>query len=113
MTVSLQLGGGGGVILPEEIKELMAYGITKIYSPDDGRAMGLQGMINDLVEKADYPTGHTVDSRPLTVDTEKLRSDKKTYLDIKSRDGWVSILELQPEGKKRMTLSEFFRGNKL
>lgn len=55
----------------------------------------------------------TVDSRPLTVDTEKLRSDKKTYLDIKSRDGWVSILELQPEGKKRMTLSEFFRGNKL
>ena len=50
-------GGGGGVILPEEIKELMAYGITKIYSPDDGRAMGLQGMINDLVEKSDYPTG--------------------------------------------------------
>jgi methylmalonyl-CoA mutase len=44
-------GGGGGVILPEEIKELMDYGITKIYSPDDGRAMGLQGMINDLVEE--------------------------------------------------------------
>ncbi len=50
-------GGGGGVILPEEIKELMAYGITKIYSPDDGRAMGLQGMINDLVERSDFPTG--------------------------------------------------------
>jgi isobutyryl-CoA mutase len=62
------VGGGGGVILPEEIKELMDYGITKIYSPDDGRAMGLQGMINDLVEKADFPTGQTVDSRPLTVD---------------------------------------------
>ncbi|MFD2585878.1 methylmalonyl-CoA mutase family protein [Croceitalea marina] len=46
-------GGGGGVILPEEIKELMDYGITKIYSPDDGRKMGLQGMINDLVSKAD------------------------------------------------------------
>ncbi|WP_350292398.1 methylmalonyl-CoA mutase family protein [uncultured Croceitalea sp.] len=46
-------GGGGGVILPEEIKELMDYGITKIYSPDDGRKMGLQGMINDLVMKAD------------------------------------------------------------
>jgi len=45
-------GGGGGVILPSEIAELQAYGITKIYSPDDGRAMGLQGMINDLVEKA-------------------------------------------------------------
>ena len=45
-------GGGGGVILPSEIAELQAYGITRIYSPDDGRAMGLQGMINDLVEKA-------------------------------------------------------------
>ena len=50
-------GGGGGVILPEEIKELHDYGIVRIYSPDDGREMGLQGMINDLVEKSDYPTG--------------------------------------------------------
>ena len=50
-------GGGGGVILPSEIEELHAYGITKIYSPDDGRALGLQGMINDLVQKADFPVG--------------------------------------------------------
>ena len=50
-------GGGGGVILPEEIKDLMDYGITRIYSPDDGREMGLQGMINDLVQKADFPIG--------------------------------------------------------
>ena len=50
-------GGGGGVILPEEIKDLMQYGIARIYSPDDGRAMGLQGMINDLVEKSDLPLG--------------------------------------------------------
>lgn len=49
-------GGGGGVILPEEIKELMDYGITRIYSPDDGREMGLQGMINDMVEKSDVLT---------------------------------------------------------
>lgn len=53
-------GGGGGVILPQEIKELMDYGITRIYTPDDGRAMGLQGMINDLVEKSDYPTGEEI-----------------------------------------------------
>jgi len=46
-------GGGGGVILPSEIAELMEYGITRIYSPDDGRSMGLQGMINDLVEQCD------------------------------------------------------------
>ena len=52
--------GGGGTILPEEIKELHAYGIDRIYHPDDGRAMGLQGMINDLVQKADFPTGRDV-----------------------------------------------------
>ena len=50
-------GGGGGTILPTEIDELHAYGITRIYSPDDGRAMGLQGMINDLVQKSDFATG--------------------------------------------------------
>jgi methylmalonyl-CoA mutase len=48
--------GGGGVILPEEIKDLMEYGITKIYSPDDGRALGLQGMINDLVQASLNPS---------------------------------------------------------
>ena len=50
-------GGGGGVILPEEIKELQDYGITRIYSPDDGREMGLQGMINDLVKGSDFAIG--------------------------------------------------------
>ena len=50
-------GGGGGVILPEEIKALMDYGITRIYSPDDGREMGLQGMINDLVKQSDFAIG--------------------------------------------------------
>jgi len=50
-------GGGGGVILPSEIEELHEYGITRIYSPDDGRSLGLQGMINDLVERADFPIG--------------------------------------------------------
>lgn len=53
-------GGGGGVILPEEIKELMEYGIDRIYSPDDGRAMGMQGMIDDLVQKSDFSTGEEV-----------------------------------------------------
>ena len=48
-------GGGGGTILPTEIEDLHKYGITRVYSPDDGRAMGLQGMINDLLEQCDYP----------------------------------------------------------
>lgn len=57
-------GGGGGVILPSEIKELEDYGITRIYSPDDGRSMGLQGMIDDLLEKSDYPTGNRLNGEP-------------------------------------------------
>ena len=50
-------GGGGGTILPSEIKELQDYGIERIYHPDDGRSMGLQGMINDLVERCDIAVG--------------------------------------------------------
>lgn len=53
-------GGGGGTILPSEIEELQAYGITRIYHPDDGRAMGLQGMINDLVQQCDFPVGESL-----------------------------------------------------
>ncbi len=48
-------GGGGGVIVPEEMEELHKYGITRIYSPEDGRLMGLQGIINDMLRKTDYP----------------------------------------------------------
>ena len=55
--------GGGGTILPEEIKELEDYGITKIYHPDDGRKMGLQGMINHLVENSDFVLGDKINSK--------------------------------------------------
>jgi isobutyryl-CoA mutase len=47
-------GGGGGTILLTEIAELHAYGVTRIYSPHDGRAMGLVGMINDLLHRCDF-----------------------------------------------------------
>ncbi|MCF8304638.1 MAG: methylmalonyl-CoA mutase family protein, partial [Bacteroidales bacterium] len=57
-------GGGGGVILPEEMEELHNYGIARIYSPDDGRKMGLQGMINDVVKKSDFPVGKDVKIKP-------------------------------------------------
>lgn len=68
-------GGGGGVILPDEIKELHDYGITRIYSPDDGRELGLQGMINDLVQRSDFPVGdslngevkHLADKNPTAI----------------------------------------------
>ncbi len=56
-------GGGGGTILPDEVDALHKYGITRIYTPDDGRKMGLQGMINDLLQKCDFPLDPLLDGQ--------------------------------------------------
>ncbi|WP_213189950.1 methylmalonyl-CoA mutase family protein [Cloacibacterium caeni] len=77
-------GGGGGVILPEEIKDLMEYGIDRIYSPDDGREMGLQGMIDDLVKKSDFATGESIS----VTDIEKIK-----FEDAKSIAQVISAVE--------------------
>jgi methylmalonyl-CoA mutase len=84
--------GGGGTILPSEIEELQGYGITRIYHPDDGRAMGLQGMINDLVQKSDYPLGNNTD-----LDLSKL--EQKHVPTIASV---ISAAENYPEESKGM-----------
>ncbi len=84
-------GGGGGVILPEEIEELMDYGITRIYSPDDGREMGLQGMINDMIERCDFPTGQNLNGE---VDHLKEK-------DVNSIARLISAAENNPEGTKQ------------
>jgi len=61
-------GGGGGTILPQEIKELHDYGITRIYSPDDGRKMGLEGMIEDVVKQCDFSlNGSGTYKKPMTL----------------------------------------------
>ena len=68
-------GGGGGVIIPDEIEELHKAGITRIYSPDDGRKLGLVGMISDMMERSDYSTHDwpaELESRPVQC-SEKLR----------------------------------------
>jgi isobutyryl-CoA mutase len=49
-------GGGGGVIIPREIKELHEYGIARIFSPEDGRKYGLNGMIEQMIKECDFPT---------------------------------------------------------
>jgi len=68
-------GGGGGVIVPEEIAELESYGIAKIYSPQDGAKMGLQGMINDLLQSIDFTT-----VKAQRFNLEGLSPDNKTML---------------------------------
>jgi methylmalonyl-CoA mutase len=80
-------GGGGGVFLPNEIEELQAYGITRIYSPDDGRKMGLQGMINDMLQQCDFQ--HKI----------KLNGELKHLpeKDIKSIATAISIVENYPK----------------
>ncbi len=79
--------GGGGTILPTEIAELQDYGIEKIYHPDDGRTMGLQGMINDLVQRADFPVGDKLNN-----EVEKLESK-----DVASIARLISAAENFPE----------------
>ena len=86
-------GGGGGVILPTEIEELHGYGITRIYSPDDGRAMGLQGMINDLLEKSDFPTGRNLNGEA----THLPQRDPRAIARL------ISAAENDPEGFKKVS----------
>ncbi len=62
-------GGGGGVIVGSEIKDLMSYGVTRIYSPEDGAMMGLQGMINDVIQSADYDAAQYAPSAAAAIDT--------------------------------------------
>ncbi|MHA2334166.1 MAG: fused isobutyryl-CoA mutase/GTPase IcmF [Candidatus Hodarchaeales archaeon] len=87
-------GGGGGVIIPEEIEELESHGITKIYSPDDGATMGLQGMINDILEKSDFST---FDQKTITLlEKGKIPSTKDKYLIAKL----LTIMENGTEEEK-------------
>ncbi|WOK08811.1 methylmalonyl-CoA mutase family protein [Imperialibacter roseus] len=67
-------GGGGGTILPSEVEELHAYGINRIYSPDDGRTMGLQGMINDLIAGSDFPLGEQLNGEIGSLKKKDVRS---------------------------------------
>jgi len=85
-------GGGGGVILPEEQKELQEYGVERIYSPDDGREMGLQGMINDLVIRSDFPTGKGIKTNLKEIENKNINSIARL----------ISVCENNPEEAQRI-----------
>ncbi|PWA11905.1 methylmalonyl-CoA mutase [Pueribacillus theae] len=84
-------GGGGGVIIPKEIKELHEYGIAKIFSPEDGRTSGLQGMINQMLKECDFPT-----TRHFKSDYEKLEEQ-----DIGTVANFITYVEERNEDKNR------------
>jgi len=65
-------GGGGGVIVPAEIRELMAYGVTRLYSPEDGAKLGLQGMIDDVIRSSDYDPCELAPAEADAVETLRL-----------------------------------------
>jgi methylmalonyl-CoA mutase len=90
-------GGGGGVILPTEIKELEDYGITRIYSPDDGRSLGLQGMIDDLLEKSDYATGNQLNGEAGHLAEKDVKSIARL---ISAAENYYELPETQAALKK-------------
>jgi methylmalonyl-CoA mutase len=81
-------GGGGGTILPDELDELHNYGITHLYSTEDGRKMGLQGMINDLLQKADFETASPAPGNEVALIEEK---------NIPAIARTISLVENSPE----------------
>ena len=75
-------GGGGGVIVPSEIKELHDYGVTRLYSPADGATLGLQGMINDLVGQSDFDLGHAAPTKADQVLKQLASGDRRALARI-------------------------------
>jgi len=92
-------GGGGGVIVPDEIAELHAYGVTRIYSPEDGALMGLQGMINDVVSKSDF-------ALPGNVTLDELKNgDRRTLARA------ITQLENDPQGPLAQAVKQAAKAN--
>jgi isobutyryl-CoA mutase len=92
-------GGGGGVIIPEEIKELEAYGVTKIYSPNDGLKQGLQGMVNHMVESMDYPTVNKGDIhiKDLSPENKLLVARLISAVELAKAEGNANIEQIRAE----------------
>src|SRR5258706_9664773 len=83
-------GGGGGTILPAEIEELHKYGITRIYSPDDGRKMGLEGMIEDVIRNCDVQLNGKADYKT-AMKLEEARDVRKIAREITNAENGVQF----------------------
>lgn len=94
-------GGGGGTILPEEIRELHQHGITRIYSPDDGRTMGLEGMIEDVLVQCDFELNSNANTqKPLNLgEVKEIRTvaRKITLVENGLLDGSAEVSVLDTE----------------
>ncbi|MBO6576639.1 MAG: methylmalonyl-CoA mutase family protein [Rhodothermales bacterium] len=95
-------GGGGGVIVPSEIQELHSYGIARIFSPEDGLAMGLQGMINVMLEECDFPLPGVRDGSSLGTRSAKVMARQLTAVEAEAAA--EPALPAGPEGDGGMSL---------
>ena len=98
-------GGGGGTIIPREIKELHAYGVDWIFSPEDGRKYGLQGMINRIIEKSDFipPIDFKKDQARLYNSERDALAKFITYMENtedESEEKQTLLAELREKGNK-------------
>lgn len=92
-------GGGGGTILQEEIDQLHAYGIARIYSPDDGRAMGLEGMISDLVQKSDFSLLETILSGNVNLELTSQTLPRIITLAENAPERFAAFISEVPQGE--------------
>ncbi len=84
-------GGGGGVIVPEEIVELEQYGIAKVFSPDDGQRLGLQGMINYMLRVCDFPTARSVQAELTELRTDNWRALARLVTFVEQSEGALRV----------------------
>jgi methylmalonyl-CoA mutase len=98
-------GGGGGTILPSEIEDLHNYGIARIYHPDDGRSLGLQGMINDVLKQSDYATGANLNGEVTHLATKDHKSIAKLISAAENfhNENNVVFSKIAEEAKKSKT----------
>src|SRR5688500_12494950 len=92
-------GGGGGTILPQEINELQNYGITRIYSPDDGRRLGLGGMIDEVIRLCDYPLNGNPGNFKKEMKLGEWRDIRKISRAISNAENGAAVKKEKPDLK--------------
>jgi methylmalonyl-CoA mutase len=99
-------GGGGGTILPQEIDELHQYGITRIYSPDDGRRLGLEGMIDELIRFCDFPTNGNlnIEGELKLGEAKDIRLVARAISQAENKQGYKDLLVQMQNGSTPKTI---------
>ncbi len=95
-------GGGGGVIVPDEIAELQAYGVTRIYSPEDGQRLGLQGMIGDMLQRCDRPLPALAEADPVQALAENQAALARTITQLENGSADAALLRAVHQRAKAM-----------